>query len=203
MSGLRRGDLALRELVQLGRVELILRLAILAAVACFVAVAAAAGSMAAWAAAIGILLGAVTMLVPDSEAGLVTVLFLVGVWYFAVQDSPWSLWTPVAALALLGFHVATSAAARAPVAGGLPRGSLGRWALRTAVVAIITVAAFAFGRVVAAVDAAGSLALTTLAGRVVTAALVAARRWAWAGPRGATGSSRAESADGRQADSLR
>ncbi len=203
MRGLRGLDEALRDLLQLGRAELTLRLAILASTVCFLVVVALAGSLAAWAAALGLLLGALTMLAPVSEAGLVTTFFLLGVWYFGVQDSPWTLWTPAAALSLLALHVTTSAAGRSPVAGGLAAGSLGRWTLRTLIVGGVTVAAFLLGWAFSRVDAAGSLVLATAAGVLVAALLLAARRWALTGPRRQVSSAAVAEESGGQADSLR
>jgi hypothetical protein len=184
MTPFRRLDDALRDLLQLAGAELLLRLVVLLAPAVFLAAVLAAGSVPVWAVVVGLLLALLTVLAPDSDAGTLTTLYLLAVWYFGHQGDPYTLWTLVAALALLEFHVATTAATRAPHTGRLPAGSLARWSVRTAVVAGVTIAVYAVGRAFAALDTAGSAVLTTTAGVVAAAALVAARRWSLRPPGG-------------------
>jgi hypothetical protein len=183
MIPFRRLDDALRDLLQLERAELLLRLAILLAPAVFLAAVLAAGSVPVWAIVVGLLLALLTVLAPDSDSGTLTSLYLLAVWYFGDQTDPWTPWTLVGALALLAFHVATAAATRAPRTGRLPEGSLAPWSVRTAVVAGVTLAAYAVGRAFAALDTAGSVVLTTAAGVVAAGALLAARRGSLRPPR--------------------
>lgn len=168
-------DQALRELVILRGRELTLRLAILLGPALFLVALHSVATTRGFLVVIAALLAVLTVLQPDAEGAIVTTVLLIFLWWAGVQQ-PYTIWTLVAALSLLLFHVTTTASARAPLGGRLPAGSLLRWVVRTSVVALVTAAAYGLGAVFSTLDVNGQVVLTSVAGLAVLAGTLAVRQ---------------------------
>ena len=94
-----------------------------------------------WTLLVVVVLTLLTVLEPDSHAGLSTVLFLGWYWFshvFTHAGDPVSPWALGAALCLLAFHSATAARATAPGTADLDQAFWRRWLSRVAIIAVGT-----------------------------------------------------------------
>ncbi len=98
----------------------------------------AGAALALWTLIVVVVLAVATAVKPDSQAGVLTVLFLGWYWFTHVSAhprDPVSLWALGAGLSLLAFHSATAARATAPGPADLDQAFWRRWLRRVAVIA--------------------------------------------------------------------
>jgi hypothetical protein len=98
----------------------------------------AGAGFAGWTLLAVLVLTVLTVIHPDSLAGLVTVLFLGWYWLTHVvshQGDPMSPWVLGAGLCLLAFHTATAARATAPGPADLDQAFWRRWLRRVGIIA--------------------------------------------------------------------
>ncbi len=149
------------------------------------AIAAAIGAWAATAGAAGHtsrieLIMVVTLAIasaerPDSHIGLAVVIVIVTGWMVEV-DSGISIWSLLAAVALLVFHTSVSMMSVAPPALSVDSVVIGRWLRRAGIVTAATAAVWGLEELLSRRHASGNAVITAAALVAVIAAIAALRQ---------------------------
>jgi hypothetical protein len=119
---------------------------------------------------IGVPMLVVTVVLPDSLAGLVFLLVVAFGWFMrAPGEVSWSL--AVTAIALLAVHLASSFAAQVPSYARVHRNALRRWLLPGAIAVLIVPGVAVAAALIQGADIKGSLLVTVGALLLVTATI--------------------------------
>lgn len=129
--------------------------------------------------AVVVALAVATALLPDSHLGLAVLAAVAGVWFVTVDDvaTPWAVG---AAVALVVFHTAASAAATVPPAARWTRAMHRRWGRRVAATVVATAAAWGAVALLHGATVAGS---SVFVGATFVASALGV---AWVSPRATT-----------------